>query len=406
MKTKFIFILAVIIFVSITCSREKKTGEIEWKGKIEHEGEIKVVKNPANPLYGEVFLDLEEELSIGNENDENYMFHEAANIATDSQENIYVSDSGNFRIQKFDHKGQYLQTIGKKGQGPGEFENPSRVFLDNQDNIYVTDGGGKWRDSRLMKIFNSRGEFRQVIHLEDPISNFHVDPEGNILANVSQRVERGTKRAVVKMNSEGKMIEKIAEFSDVKIVTKKSSEMTASFRVGHIYTPRLYFSPIDGQTFLYAYSTEYKVYVIDKDGKLMLKIQKNEAPNSISISEKKYIIEQLAENISRSGTKWPEGVLEEACNFPPSRPFFRRIIVDDMQRLFIWRVKSVLDESEEREFDVFNKEGYFIYRVKIPVRPEIINEGVLYDIKEDKETGEVRIRRFRIKNWGQIREGI
>jgi len=137
-----------------------------------------------------------------------------------------------------------------------------------------------------------------------------------------------------------------------------------------------------------------------------LKIQKKEAPHSISQREKERIIEILEESISRSGAKWPEGVLEEACDFPPTRPFFWWAIADNVQRLFIWRVKSVLDESEEREFDVFNKEGYFIYRAKIPVRPEIINKGFLYDIKEDEDTGEVFIRRFRIKNWDQIKEGI
>jgi len=373
----------------MTCSKATKEGKPEWKGIIEYEGEVKVVKNPADPLYGEINLDLEEELIIGNENDENYMFNGATDVATDRQGNIYVLDRMNFRVQKFDHNGQYLQTIGKKGQGPGEFEKPARLFLDTQDNIYVTDGGPRI-EGRMIKIFNSRGEFVQVIRLESPISDFHVDPEGNILANVAQKVERGTIKAVVKMNSEGKMINKIAEFSDVKTVRKKSSERTASFRVGHIYTPRLSFSPIDGQTFLYAYSTEYK----------------NELPDSISPREKERIIKILEENISSSGPKWPEGVLEEACDFPPTRPFFWWAIADDMQRLFIWRVKSVLDESEEREFDVFNKEGYFIYRVKTPVRPEIINKGFLYDKKEDEETGEVFIRRFRIKNWDQIKEGI
>ena len=69
-------------------------------------------------------------------------------------------------------------------------------------------------------------------------------------------------------------------------------------------------------------------------------------------------------------------------------------------------MKSVLDRSEEGEFDVFNKKAYFIYRAKIPVRPEIINKGFLYDIKEDEETGDVFIRRFRIKNLDQIEEGI
>ncbi len=226
MKAKFIFILTVVIFVSITCSREKKTDEIELKGKIEYEEEVKVVNNPADPLYGEIHLDLEEEFKIGNENDENYMFNGVTNIAIDSQGNIHVLDRGNFRIQVFDHKGQYLKTIGKKGQGPGEFENPARLFLDNQDNIYVTDGGPRI-EGRMIKIFNNSGEFVQVIRLESPISDFHVDSEGNILANVAQRVERGTITAVVKMNSEGKMIRKIAEFSGVKIVRRRSGDLNA-----------------------------------------------------------------------------------------------------------------------------------------------------------------------------------
>ncbi len=405
MKTKFIFILIVIIFLSTTCSKATKEDKPEWKGKIEYEGGVKVVKNPADPFYGELHLDLEEELSIGNENDENYMFNGVTDVATDSQGNIYVCDRMNFRIQKFDHNGQYLQTIGKKGQGPGEFERPARVFLDTQDNIFVADGGSRI-EGRMIKIFNSRGEFIRVIHLEGPISDFHVDSEGNILANVAQTVERGTIKAVAKMDSEGKIIKKIAEFSDIKIVRKRSSEMSASFRVSHNYTPRLSFSPIDGQTFSYAYSTDYQIFVIDKDGKLLLKIQKKEAPQSISQGEKERIIEMLEESISRGGTKWPKGVLEEACNFSPARPFFWRILADDKQRLFIWRVKSVLEGSKGNEFDVFNKEGYFIYRAKIPVRPEIINNSFLYDIKEDNETGEVFIRRFRIKNWDQLKEGI
>jgi len=77
-----------------------------------------------------------------------------------------------------------------------------------------------------------------------------------------------------------------------------------------------------------------------------------------------------------------------------------------LQRIFLWKVKSVLDKSEGNEFDVINKEGYFLYRAKIPVMPKIIRKGFLYDIKEDEETGEISIRRFKIKNWDQIKVSI
>jgi hypothetical protein len=65
---------------------------------------------------------LEEDLIIGREDDENYMFYRVKNIEVDNQGNIYVLDAGSHRVQKYDKDGNYLLTIGKRGQGPGEFE--------------------------------------------------------------------------------------------------------------------------------------------------------------------------------------------------------------------------------------------------------------------------------------------
>ena len=71
----------------------------QWKGKIENENGVKVIKNPRKPHYGEVIFDLEEDLSIGNEEDENYMFYRIRDIAVDSKGNIFVVNMSNFRIQ-------------------------------------------------------------------------------------------------------------------------------------------------------------------------------------------------------------------------------------------------------------------------------------------------------------------
>jgi len=88
-------------------------------------------------LFGEIKFELEEDLSIGSEENENFLFYRAWNIAVDKEGNIYVSDGGNHRIQKFDSDGNHLQTIGRKGQGPGEFESPSNLFLDFEGNIQL-----------------------------------------------------------------------------------------------------------------------------------------------------------------------------------------------------------------------------------------------------------------------------
>ena len=86
----------------------------EWQGTIEEVDGVTVVKNPQKPFYSELNLNLEEDLSIGNDDDDDYLFYGVSGIALDSFENIFVLDAGNHRIQKFDKDGRYIQTIDEK----------------------------------------------------------------------------------------------------------------------------------------------------------------------------------------------------------------------------------------------------------------------------------------------------
>ena len=99
--------LSIVLFLSISVLCISFGGQkAEWKGKIEIENGVKIIQNPGYPLYGEIKLELEEDLSIGNENDENYLFYRARDIQVDLEGNIYVLDSGNHRLQVFDKNGK------------------------------------------------------------------------------------------------------------------------------------------------------------------------------------------------------------------------------------------------------------------------------------------------------------
>ena len=396
-KTK---VISIVLFISalmmlVSCQQQKA----EWQGTIEEVDGVTVVKNPKESYYGELILDLEEDLVIGREDDGNYQFYQANDLAVDSGDNIYVADGGNSRIQKFDKNGNYILTIGGKGQGPGEFTGISDIFIDEQDNLYVSEG-------RRIQIFNSSGEYLSGFVLETSLSNFFLDSDGFIFGISSTSDREGNKSKVVKLSSEGKLIMTCAEFSEHKTARRKSGEQFIFFRAYHSYTHRLLLTALDSKTFSYVDTSKYEIFVIDKDGDLISKIQADERSNSITQSEKDHIIGQLEEKISNSGRKWPKGVLEEACAFPSSRPFFLGMIADDLQRLYLWRVKSVLDEREEQIFDVYSKDGYFIYRIKMAFLPELVKNGYLYNIEENDDTGEVFIKQYKIKNWKQIKEKI
>lgn len=73
-------------------------------------------------------------------------------IALDSANNIYVCDTGNNRVIKFDPKWRKLYELGipdKKNQG---FDSPSAIAIDGDDNLIVADTG-----NHLIKIFDNMG---------------------------------------------------------------------------------------------------------------------------------------------------------------------------------------------------------------------------------------------------------
>jgi DNA-binding beta-propeller fold protein YncE len=70
-------------------------------------------------------------------------FSEPWALAFDPQGNLYVSDFGNGRIQKFSQDGKLLQVIGSKGdekvKKTGTFNQPTGIYVDDQGFLYVCD---------------------------------------------------------------------------------------------------------------------------------------------------------------------------------------------------------------------------------------------------------------------------
>jgi tripartite motif-containing protein 71 len=69
-------------------------------------------------------------------------------VATDGSGNVYVADSSNDRIQKFDASGAFLTTWGSLGSGNGQFNFPLGVATDGSGNVYVADSG----NNRIQKF--------------------------------------------------------------------------------------------------------------------------------------------------------------------------------------------------------------------------------------------------------------
>ena len=78
----------------------------------------------------------------------NGQFDRPAGIAFDSNDNLLVADGLNHRVQRYTKDGEYLGGWGWLGRGDGELYMPWGIAVDRSDNVYVAD----WRNDRIHKF--------------------------------------------------------------------------------------------------------------------------------------------------------------------------------------------------------------------------------------------------------------
>lgn len=125
--------------------------------------EPRVVENPARGVWDEAprkNFGLLEELFLGGvDPDNDVMLGRVTDIAVDSRGRILILDGGFSHVTIYDPDSMSVKTIGRTGEGPGEFDHPTAVGVDEQDSIYVASMGGR------VAVFAPNGdvvyEFRQ-----------------------------------------------------------------------------------------------------------------------------------------------------------------------------------------------------------------------------------------------------
>jgi DNA-binding beta-propeller fold protein YncE len=92
-------------------------------------------------------------------------------VTVDALGNVYVSDTLNSRVQKFDAHGNFVTSFGKAGSNWGDFERPKGVAVDNFGNVYVVDSS--WSN---VQIFNPKGQILLFFGGRGPIPGMMKNP--------------------------------------------------------------------------------------------------------------------------------------------------------------------------------------------------------------------------------------
>jgi len=92
------------------------------------------------------------------------LFRQVTDVAWDTSGNTYISDGYvNSRIAKVDKDGTWLKSWGEPGDQPGQFNVPHSIAIDAQNNLYVADRG-----NRRIQVFDTDGKFLRQFTIDVP----------------------------------------------------------------------------------------------------------------------------------------------------------------------------------------------------------------------------------------------
>ena len=97
------------------------------------------------------------------------LFH-PTNIKIGPDNHLYVSDTTNFRIQKFTLDGRHIRNYGSIGTNIGKFARPKGIALDRKGQMYIVDAAFEnvqvmSPDGKLLMFFGGPGSNRDNINL-------------------------------------------------------------------------------------------------------------------------------------------------------------------------------------------------------------------------------------------------
>lgn len=343
------------------------------KIKIKTENGVQVVynpKKPAPPPGAPKQLILTEDLSIGEDEVEDYIFSEIGFFDVDGEGNIYVLDWRDVCVKVFDKNGKHIRTFGKKGQGPGEIMGPSRLYVTERNEILIYDTA-----NRRISFFSLNGECLREISVGKYMFAWTIpDSKGNIIG-----------RSLVLGKEPMYEVIKFDQNLDPILTVKTISASGMDPYILRMVTPRFDVRVMHNDHIAWGNSSKYEIFIVNPEGKTVRKIVKDYNPVKITEEEK----EEWKKSFE--GRRLPPGIKFETSNYQNPYWYF---ICDDEGRMFARTYEK--DKDGNFYYDVFDPEGRYIAKFSLPENEVIyhVKKNKMYILIRENEEGIPVVKRY------------
>lgn len=339
------------------------------------------VENGKKPTGKAISIEFKENLRLSADSGEDHHMWSGATVTMDvnNQGHIFVVDTGGNRILEFDKKGAFVRQIGKKGQGPGEFQflKGFRIFKDGSGAIAFDDMSAYALFSEYDGSMTYKD--RKQIQPAGSIESLTFAPDGSHMGAfyMTYDQKKGTMTHTAVLNKELKPVIELTKKKAPNFNPQKLSDpnwwvefygtwfnlvatglgISAFDAMGNIYTCNT------SKYEITKYNNKLeKVMVIKRDYQPI--IQTTEDLMAFSDPIRAEIISSLPASLHQFITPTVVTRAIEKAEFPASKqPIFGMIPMEDGHLLV---VHDFDPKSGDSFADIFNKEGKFVGQTKLP----------------------------------------
>jgi len=402
--------VAVVATMSAACGGDANTS-VTWAGTVDTLPDGRVAVLSERPAWTETARPVfDEELRLGSMMGEGpESFGQVRDLLLDAEGRIYVLESQAQEIRVFGPDGDWLHTIGRQGEGPGELKNAAAMGWGPDNLLRVVDyGNGRISDFRPDGTFvtSHRQQGGFVMY---PWPGAFVRDGG--LINVSPAMRDGEFEAVlVRYTSDMQPIDTLTipryegESEYFELATD-GGRMRASvpFGAGLAWDldPRGYF-------WVAPSTATYEVSQVSLVGDTLLTIRRPSAPHRVTSAEVDSAVATMSWFTDQGGKI-------DRSKFPSTKPALSRVLAPGDGHVYVVPVTDEFGSgylSTSAVVDVFGPDGRYLGRLDLPEgmatsNPEPVFRGdhVLAVVRDELDVPYVV--RFRLGPPGEVmREAV
>ncbi len=419
---KTILIVMLAFLVACTSSDESQP----YSFQVHEENGVTIAETKGGSKYEEDLFEYEKVVELRfDSDDEESILNRPRSFIINSDNHLYVADSGNHRIAVFDINGQYVRSFGQEGQGPGDISGPTGVSIFGDLLIITHNPRGR------TSIFNKDGTFVEMLNYalgSRYLRRLDKSKNGILVAQSSIPV-RGPQdekyyASASMISSEGDTLAEIrspqvtiAKMVNIELRVYNSSTETYSSRVEPSRSmlhynggPQATYLP-ESNEILVSTGQDPILKWYDLNGALQREVRIDFPDQIVTKQEKEALVADYDQAIEDAMAIEEEGyrqnsverakTLRETLVFPETKAYWNWVIVDDLG--FIWLRKpwaySPRPGNRARSWRVLSPYGEYIGDTTHPESFLVTNisHGYLCIIRLDLETEERIPTAYRIK---------